>query len=1056
MSPEDLKEWRDRLVSRLDLRLAPPLAATWEPSTQRHDVMVCAGGACVSLGSANVAAAFRELLGQRRLAGQVHLVETGCVGCCNLGVVIQVCPDDVLYARVRPDQVRRIVEEHLRGGRVVSELLHHDDGNTYRSAREMPFFVRQQRVVLENCGLIDPQSLEEYVARDGYAALSRALTEMSPADVVAEVSRSGLRGRGGGGFPTGAKWKMLAAAPGACKYVVCNADEGDPGAFMDRSVLESDPHRVLEGMLIAGFATGSRHGVVYVRAEYPLAIRRLQQALAAAEEQGFLGLRILDTAFSFEVEIRVGAGAFVCGEETALMASVEGRRGSPRPRPPFPTESGLFGHPTAINNVETFANVPPILRRGAEWFRSLGTPDSPGTKVFALAGSITNTGLVEVPMGTSLRDLVFEVGGGVRGGRAFKAAQTGGPSGGCIPARHLDTPLDFDSLQRIGSIMGSGGLIVMDETSCMVDVARFFMDFCVEESCGKCPPCRAGTRQMLHLLDRVCAGRADPGDLARLEELGETMTTASLCGLGTTAPNPVRSTLRHFREEYVAHVQDGRCHAGVCRALFRSPCENACPLRMNIPGFLQLLNEGRLDDAYEMILLENPLPATTGRVCQHPCQQRCARGNHDEPVAIRDVHRFIADTIHAEGREGRLLGRVKDRRLPATGKRVAVVGAGPAGLTAAFYLALLGHRVSLYDGAPEPGGLLRFGLAAYRLPRMVLRAELAFLRVLGIEVVVNASLGAELCLARLEHDFDAVLLALGTAKQVRAGVPGAELGGVRDALDFLVSCSVGRPPQLGDHVVVVGGGNAAVDAARTARRLGARVTVAYRRQQADMPAIPEEVEQAREEGVELLFHTGVSAIVGVEGLVKAIAAERLAPGRYDSSGRRSPEPTGEVRELPCSGVIFAIGERVDPQPLQAAGIELDPTGRVRVDLATGQTSRPRVFAAGDVVTGPSNVALAMAAGKRAVERIDAALSGSSRLISMTSGFSYAQTAPTRAVGGERSRVKMLALEQREGSFGEVSLGLTEVQARSEARRCLRCDVSDQAQEEDAVAARAGA
>jgi NADP-reducing hydrogenase subunit HndC len=596
MNLKEFSSWRDAEAARLALRLsATPHPPAVDPAVVQHrrEVLVCAGGACVSCGANRVAEVLEDRISALELDVDVRLVKTGCVGCCDLGVVVQVLPDDVLYRKVTDKDVEAIVANHLRDDEIVRDQLHTspDGATVYQRAAEMPFFKHQQKIVLDNSGLIDPERIEEYVARDGYGALAKALGEMTPADVVKEIQTSGLRGRGGGGFGVGIKWSMLADAPGPVKHVICNADEGDPGAFMDRSVLESDPHRVLEGMLIAGYATGATHGVLYVRAEYPLAIHRLQMAIDQARERGLVGPRVFDTDFAFDIEIRVGAGAFVCGEETALIASVEGLRGQPRPRPPYPTQSGLYGEPSMINNVETLANIAPIVRQGGAWYASIGTEKSTGTKVFALAGAINNTGLVEVPMGTTLRELVFDIGGGVPDGHGFKAAQTGGPSGGCIPAEHLNTPLDFDSLQAIGSIMGSGGLIVMDDTSCMVDVARFFMDFCVDESCGKCPPCRVGTNQMLHMLDKICSGEAGPDEIARMENLADLVGTASLCGLGITAPNPVLSTIRHFRAEYDAHIHEHRCPAGVCRKLLTfsiledkctgcSLCARNCPVEI--------------------------------------------------------------------------------------------------------------------------------------------------------------------------------------------------------------------------------------------------------------------------------------------------------------------------------------------------------------------------------------------------------------------------------------------------------------------------------------------
>jgi len=521
----------------------------------------------------------------------VRIVETGCMGACSLGPIMVVYPEGVFYQKLTPQAAEKIVQEHLLKGRIVQEYLYKmPTGEAVPEAMDkLPFFAKQVKIATRNVGYIDPGNIEEYIARDGYFALTKVLNEMAPDQVIEEVKRSGLRGRGGAGFPTGLKWELTRKAKGDRKYVVCNADEGDPGAFMDRSVLEGDPHTVLEAMAIAGYAIGAQQGYIYVRAEYPLAIERLQIAIAQAKEYGFLGQNILGSDFSFDIEIRIGAGAFVCGEETALIASIEGRRGQPRVKPPYPAQSGVWGCPTVINNVETLACVPPIIIKGADWFRSIGTPTSPGTKVFALAGKITNTGLVEVPMGITLRELLYEIGGGSSTGKKIKAVQTGGPSGGCIPSEYFDTPVDYESLQKLGAIMGSGGMIVMDEDDCMVDVAKFFLEFTVDESCGKCTPCREGTRQMLKILEKITSGEGTEEDLDELERLGTIIKDTSLCGLGQTAPNPVLSTLRYYRHEYEAHVKEKKCPALRCKALVRyvidpskcvgcTACARVCPV----------------------------------------------------------------------------------------------------------------------------------------------------------------------------------------------------------------------------------------------------------------------------------------------------------------------------------------------------------------------------------------------------------------------------------------------------------------------------------------------
>lgn len=536
----------------------------------RAHVLVCGGTGCTSSGSEKIIKKFETGLAERGLADEIKVIKTGCFGLCALGPIVIVYPEGAFYSMVKEDDVDEIVEEHLLKGRIVKRLLYQEtvvDDDNIKSLNEVDFYSKQHRVALRNCGVINPEIIDEYIAFGGYTALGKVLTEMTPQEVIDEIKASGLRGRGGGGFPTGLKWQFTANAQGDKKFVACNADEGDPGAFMDRSVLEGDPHSVIEAMAIAAYAVGADQGYIYIRAEYPIAVNRLNIAIDQAREYGLLGKNIFNTGFNFDLELRLGAGAFVCGEETALMTSIEGHRGEPRPRPPFPAVKGLFAKPTLLNNVETYANITAIINNGADWFASIGTEKSKGTKVFAVGGKIHNTGLVEIPMGTTLREIIYDIGGGIPNGKQFKAAQTGGPSGGCIPASLIDTPIDYDSLISIGSMMGSGGLIVMDEDTCMVDIAKFFLEFTVDESCGKCAPCRIGTKRLLEILTKITKGEGTLEDIDKLEELCYSIKNAALCGLGQTAPNPILSTLRYFRDEYVAHVVDKKCPAGVCKAL---------------------------------------------------------------------------------------------------------------------------------------------------------------------------------------------------------------------------------------------------------------------------------------------------------------------------------------------------------------------------------------------------------------------------------------------------------------------------------------------------------
>lgn len=558
-------------------------------SLKRIDLLICCGSGCISAGALKIKERFHEVLQEKNLANEINIIETGCMGPCDYGPVMVVYPEGTFYKAVSPDDVEEIVNEHFIKGRPVARLMLQDEENTFSTKKEVPFYQKQVKVALANCGYIDPESLDEYIATGGYEALGTVLTTMNPQETIDLIKKSGLRGRGGGGFPTHIKWQMVHDNASDEKYVICNGDEGDPGAFMDRSLLEGDPHRILEGMMIAAYAIGANAGFLYIRAEYPLAIKRIKLAIAQAKEAGLMGQNVFGTDFCFDAEVRTGAGAFVCGEETALIHSIEGSRGNPTPKPPYPALQGLWGKPTIVNNVETFGNVPTIFLKGAEWFASMGTETSKGTKVFALTGDIKNTGLVEVPMGITLRELIFDVGGGMTGGHKFKAVQLGGPSGGCLTVEHLDVPVDYESLKERGAMMGSGGVIVMNDNNCMVNIAKFFMDFCVDESCGKCSPCRIGLKQMLDILERITSGHGKEGDIEELQRLGEAVNKLSLCGLGQSAPNPVLSTIRYFREEYEAHIRDKSCATKVCLDLMHfdidkshcigcSLCARKCPV----------------------------------------------------------------------------------------------------------------------------------------------------------------------------------------------------------------------------------------------------------------------------------------------------------------------------------------------------------------------------------------------------------------------------------------------------------------------------------------------
>ncbi|NLC76790.1 MAG: NADH-quinone oxidoreductase subunit NuoF [Clostridia bacterium] len=1004
----------------------------------RSHILICHGTGCVASGRDELKEALVAELGKMSLDKEIRVVDTGCFGFCRFGPNIVVYPEGTFYCQVKPEDVAELVEEHFVKGRVVQRLLFKAEDEVVKfDLEQIPFFKHQKRIALRNCGIIDPESIDEYIARDGYFGLGKVLTAWKPEQVIEEVKRAGLRGRGGGGFPTGLKWEFAYKSPGDVKYVVCNADEGDPGAFMDRSILEGDPHAVLEGMAIAGYAIGASQGYVYIRAEYPIAVNRLRKAIEDAKKLGLLGKNILGTDFSFDIDLRLGAGAFVCGEETALLASIEGRRGEPRPRPPFPAVSGLWGKPTVINNVETFANVPTLIREGADWFRTIGTEKSKGTKVFALAGKIENNGLVEIPMGTPLGDIVYDIGGGIPNGKKFKAAQTGGPSGGCIPAEHLNVPIDYDSLTALGTIMGSGGLVIMDEDTCMVDLAKFFLEFVKDESCGKCTACRVGTTRMLEVLDRITKGQGQEGDIELLIELGEIIKDSALCGLGQTAANPVLSTIRYFRHEYEEHIKDKYCRASVCASLFNSPCQNACPAGVDVPIYIDLIRQKKFLEAYQVIKEANPLPLVCGRVCNHPCEGKCNRAKLDEALAIRELKRFVADYA--------LAGPLPvETEAPAKREaKVAVIGSGPAGLTCAYYLARKGYPVTVFEALPVAGGMLAVGIPEYRLPKDLLQKEIESIKAVGVEIRTGCRVGKDVSVEQLRVEgYQAFFVATGAHRDLQLSVPGVELEGVLAGATFLRQVNLGSQMDLsGKAVIVVGGGNVAIDAARTALRLGAKqVQILYRRQKADMPALPEEIREAEREGITIHPLVNPKAILGAGGKVTGVECLRYKGGEFDRSGRRKPVPIeGSEFVLPADYVIAAIGQTMEEEPIGAVGLPVTEAGTVRAEADCSLKGIEGFFAAGDCVTGPATVVEAIQGGKKAAEAIDKYLGGD--------GIVIPRQDIVRKLSGElleqeqpRVRPASLEVSGRLGGFAEVELGYTEDQAVQEACRCLRCDV----------------
>ncbi len=1004
------------------------------PSNGHRRVLVCQGTGCTSSKSEEIRSALEHEVNRSGLSN-IEVDFTGCHGFCQQGPIVVVEPEGVFYTHVKVEDATEIVHSHLKEGKPVERLFYRDPvtGEVIPTYQEINFYKKQTRLILRNCGHINPERIEDYIATGGYDALRKVLLQMTPEGVISEIKKSGLRGRGGAGFPTGVKWEFCRNSPGKQKYMICNADEGDPGAFMDRSTMEGDPHTVIEGLIIAAYAIGASEGYIYCRAEYPLAIKRLRIAIKQAEEKGLLGQNILGAQFNFTVHIKEGAGAFVCGEETALMASIEGKRGMPRSRPPFPAQSGLWGKPTNINNVKTLASLPVIISKGADWYASIGTEKSKGTAVFALTGKIANAGLVEIPMGITLRELIFEIGGGILGGKRFKAVQTGGPSGGCLPASFLDSPIDYESLALAGSIVGSGGMVVTDEDTCMVDMARFFLSFTQLESCGKCIPCRWGTKQMLDILEDITSGRGRPDDIELLQELAESVKDNSLCGLGQTAPNPVLTSIRYFRDEYEEHIRKHHCPAAVCKGLVKAPCSHTCPAGIDVPRYLRFISEGKCDQALAVIREKIPFPSICGHVCPHPCETKCRRGQVDEAIAIRALKRFAAE-------KGNGLWKAKAKMAKATGKRVAIIGSGPAGLTAAYYLSKRGHTVTVFETLPEPGGMMRYGIPEYRLPREVLADEIEEIKSMGVDIRTNTRISSvdEL----FEHGYHAIFLAIGAHQGAKLRIEGEDSPEVVEGVSFLREINIGNKVGIGDRIAVIGGGNVAIDASRSALRLGAKeVTIVYRRTRDEMPASGEEIEEALLEGVKIEFLATPIRIERRNGVVE-LTCIRMELGAVDESGRRRPVPIeGNEFSLLFDTVIAAIGQV--PEAPEKFGLPLARGNTIRIDADTLAAPREGVFAGGDAVTGPATVIEAIAAGRQAAVSIDKYLGGSGIIDEALAPPEEIESLP-KLEEGEKHRISIptLTLSERFCSFAEVELGLGEEMAIEEAKRCLRCDLEE--------------
>ena len=1007
--------------------------------------IVISAGTCGQASGANdlIRIAKRELI-TNGLTNRIHLRITGCHGFCEMEPSVLIEPSRVFYPKVKTENIGKIIKSIYRE-EILEDLLfkHPETGEPIVRQDEVPFYSKQKRLLLSINEKIDPIRLFKYLEVGGYDSFIKALENEDPHWVIEEVKLSGLRGRGGGGFSTGQKWEMLAAQRnGEEKYLVCNADEGDPGAYMDRSILEGNPHSIIEGMLIGAYGTGATQGIIYVRNEYPLAIKHLIIALRLAHEYGLLGENILGTSFSFDISIVRGAGAFVCGEETALIKSVEGKMGEPRQRPPFPIEKGIYGKPTAINNVESWANIPIIIKLGSKEYSKIGTPKNSGTKIFSLVGKVKNTGLVEVPMGISIKEIIFDIGGGASSRAKIKAVQTGGPSGGCIPVEKFNLPIDYDSLSAAGSIMGSGGMIVMDERTCMVDVAKYFTNFLKDESCGKCFVCRKGTQRMHELLEEISMGLGTIEKLDLLEELAQVVKDTSMCGLGQTAANPVISTIKYYRNEYLEHINNKKCRAGVCRDLVGAPCQTACPIGTEAWRYIAHIACGEYEKAYTAIREANPFPSVCARVCSHPCEYMCRSGTSGgQPIAIRALKRFITDRI-----EPSTYKPVRSKDSKKSRYKVAVIGSGPAGLTAAHYLSLKGYKITVFEKDEIPGGMLTTGIPSYRLPRKVINKEIEALIDKNITLKTNSVLGRDFTIDELfEQGYNSVFLAMGAHKSKLLNIEGEDLKGVFPAIEFLKEFNLHKKNLAKGRVGVIGGGDSAIDAARVSLRQKdvKSVTLLYRRTREEMPALQHEIDAAIEEGVNLVTLVSPIKIHSENDRLSGVQFIKNKLGDVDSSGRRNPIPIpGSEEFMFFDTLIITIGDTPDVDYISSMKINVNKWGTLIVDEDTLQTNCEGVFAGGDVVTGPNTVVDAIAAGKKVAIMIDRYLTKEELKQPPEISLPKVYVPPVEVTEEETKRVSLptIPVEERKSSLNEVELTLSVEQAKYEAHRCMRCDL----------------